>query len=185
MSVPHIRHELTWKYWVKNYVSPLLGHDQFFFYRRSLPQALCWASLCSLKVLACVEVSLSLPSVPLNGSAPTLTLQHFKGRPKGRWANMDMRRRPCNKAGGGKGRGYQCLICSQQEKVHCHSLPEVKSSLMIHVFLAVIIGLVLVKYLVPCLFLSFFWQDFYAAVSHMRCLENICWWQTKMLLNKC
>lgn len=107
---------------------PSSVHDQFFFYRRSLPQALRRASLCPLKVLACVEVSLSLPSVPLNGSAPTLTLEHFKGRPKGGWANTDMRRRPCNKAGGWEGRGNQWLLCSNQEKVHCYSLPEVKSS---------------------------------------------------------
>lgn len=116
--------------------TPPPGHDQFLFYGRSLPQALCRASLCSLKVLACVEVSLSLPSVPLNGSAPTLTLQHFKGRPKGGWTNMDMCRRPCNKGGGWEGRGYQWLMCSQQEKVHCHSLPEVQSPQTNQVFLA-------------------------------------------------
>lgn len=101
--------------------SPPSGHDQLFFYRGSLLHALCRASLCSLKVLACVEVSLSSPSMSLNDSAPTLTLQHFKGRPKGGWVNMDMRRRPCNKRGGWEGRGNQWLLWSQQEKVHCHS----------------------------------------------------------------
>lgn len=138
ISVPRIRHKLTWKYFMWAYVHPHPppGHDQFLFYGRSLPQALCRASLCSLKVLACVEVSLSLPSVPLNGSAPTLTLQHFKGRPKGGWTNMDMCRRPCNKGGGWEGRGYQWLMCSQQEKVHCHSLPEVQSPQTNQVFLA-------------------------------------------------
>lgn len=164
ISVPHIRHKLTWKYWLKAYVSsPPSWHDQFFFYRRSLPHALCRASLCSLKVLACVEVSLSLPSVPLNGSAPTLTLQHFKGRPKGGWANMDMRRCLFNQGGGWEGWGNQWLLCSQRGKVHCHSLPEVKLYLMNHVFLY-------------CL-------DFLYKRS-MTCLEYICWWQTKML-KKC
>lgn len=70
------------------------GMDRCLFF---LPPALCGASLCSPKVLACVEVSLTLPSVPLSASAPTLTLQHVKGRAKGGWENVDMRRRPCSK----------------------------------------------------------------------------------------
>lgn len=122
---------------------PFPGHDQFFFYSRSLPQALCSASLCSLKVLACVEVPLSSPSRPLNGSAPTLTLQHFKGSPKGGWANMDMRRCPCNKGGGWEGRCNRRQDCLQQEKV--------RAKLNHLFFLSLIIALV---------FASSFWQEF-------------------------
>ena len=104
----------------------LIRH-QLFFYGRSLPHALCRASLCSVQVLACVEVSLSPPSRTLNESAPTLTLQHFKGRPKGGWANSEMRRCLFNREGAWEAQGNQWRL-----QAHGRSLPEIKLSLMNH-----------------------------------------------------
>lgn len=84
ISVPHFRHKLTWRYRVRglccfspSFALPLWGMINSSLYRRSLPHALCRASLCSLKVLACVEVSLSLPSVPLNGCSLHTNLAAF------------------------------------------------------------------------------------------------------------
>lgn len=93
------------------------------------------SSLFSLKVLACVEVSVSLPSRHLSGSAPTFTLQHFKERPKGGWANMDMCRRPCNQGGrweGGRNQWLFFLFCFEGLfKAHCRILLKLKDLIWI------------------------------------------------------